>query len=78
VWLHYFTHGGDYWITERDMASEQLQAFGLADIGYGPELGYISIVELLENGAELDLHYSPGVVTVGEIREHQSVLAGRA
>jgi hypothetical protein len=27
--------------------------------GYEPELGYISIEELLENGAELDLHWTP-------------------
>ena len=29
------------------------------------ELGYISIPELLANGAELDLHYRPK--TIGEI-----------
>ena len=31
----------------------------------GAELGYISIPELLENGAELDLYFKP--VTIGEI-----------
>ena len=41
---------------------EQLQAFGLADLGYGPEYGYISIEELLENGVELDFHYRPRTV----------------
>ena len=41
------------------MEAEQHQAFGLADLGMGAELGYISIVELLENGAELDLHFVP-------------------
>ena len=57
--LHYFTAGCDWYITERDITEEQHQAFGLADLGYGPELGYISIAELLENGAELDLHFEP-------------------
>ncbi len=59
IYLHYFTGGCDWHITEKDMNAPQLQAFGLADLGYGPELGYISIVELLENGAELDLYYRP-------------------
>ena len=39
--------------------SEMLQAFGYADIGYGPEAGYISIEELLENDVELDLYWTP-------------------
>lgn len=59
VWLHYFTPGGDWYITERDALDEQLQAFGMADLGCGGELGYISIVELLACGAELDLHWQP-------------------
>ena len=59
VQLHYFTAGADWYITERDCEDEQLQAFGKADIfGDGGELGYISIVELLEVGAELDLHWT--------------------
>ena len=57
--LHYFTGGCDWYITERDQETEQLQAFGLANLGYGGELGYISIVEILECGAELDLHWTP-------------------
>lgn len=59
VQLHYYTQGCDWDITERDMEAEQLQAFGAADLGYGAELGYISIVEILECGAELDLHWTP-------------------
>lgn len=60
VHLHYFTQGCDWYITERDREVEQLQAFGMADLGMGyRELGYISIVELLECGAELDLHWQP-------------------
>lgn len=58
VYLHYFINGCDWYITERDCETEQLQAFGKADLGYGAELGYISIVELLECGAELDLHWT--------------------
>ncbi len=59
VYLHYFTSGADWYLTERDCESEQLQAFGLADLGYGTELGYISLVELLECNAELDLYWTP-------------------
>lgn len=57
--LHYFTGGCDWYITERDTSDEQHQAFGLANLGYGAELGYISITELIEAGAELDLYYTP-------------------
>jgi hypothetical protein len=60
VYLHYFTSGCDWWIREKDMEAEQLQAFGWASLnGDYPELGYISIVELLSVGAELDLHFEP-------------------
>lgn len=59
AYLHYFTGGCDWYITEKDMEAEQHQAFGLANLGYGGETGYISIVELLENGAELDLYFTP-------------------
>lgn len=57
--LHYFKGACDWWITERDSSEEQIQSFGRADLGYGPELGYISIKELIENGVELDLHWTP-------------------
>ena len=59
VHLHYFRGDMDWYITERDMEDEQLQAFGLADLGMGfPELGYISIEELKANNIELDLHWT--------------------
>lgn len=58
AFLHYFTPAGDFYITERDQEEEQLQAFGLACI-YEDELGYISIKELIEAGAELDLYWTP-------------------
>lgn len=60
--VHYFTGGCDWWIVEKDSDPDdegQIQAFGVANLGHGPELGYISILELLENGAELDYHFTP-------------------
>jgi hypothetical protein len=60
--LHYFTSGCDWWIVEKDADPDhagQIQAFGIADLGMGPEAGYISIPDLLENGAELDLYFTP-------------------
>jgi hypothetical protein len=59
VYLHYFHGSADFHITERDSTEEQHQAFGRANIGYGAELGYISIQELIENQVELDLHWTP-------------------
>ena len=55
--LHYFVGGCNFFITEKDCEEEQNQAFGLADLGYGGELGYISIEEIISCGAELDLHW---------------------
>jgi hypothetical protein len=66
AYLHYFKGGMDWHITERDMDDEQLQAFGLANLGYGGEMGYISIVELIKNNVELDLYWTPK--TIGAIR----------
>ena len=65
AYLHYFIAGADWHITERDCDDDntgQHQAFGLADLGYGPELGYISIVELIRSRAEIDLHWTPRTV----------------
>lgn len=63
VMLHYFVGGCDWWITELDSDPDgtgQHQAFGYADLGHGPELGYISIVELVATRTvELDLHWVP-------------------
>lgn len=63
AYLHYFGGAMDFYITEKDAGSEdepgQHQAFGLANHGHGAELGYISIVELIANGIELDLHFTP-------------------
>ena len=59
AYLHYFIGGIDAYITERDTSRDQHQAFGTINLGYGFELGYISIQELIDNGAELDLHFDP-------------------
>jgi hypothetical protein len=65
VYLHYFKGSADWYITERDMEDEQLQAFGLADLfGDGGELGYVSIDELIASGVELDLHWVPKTLQV--------------
>lgn len=59
AYLHYFHGDMDWYITERDMEDRQYQAFGLVDLGYGSELGYVSIEELKANNIELDLHWEP-------------------
>lgn len=70
AYLHYFKNDCDWYITERDMEQEQLQAFGLACLnGDYPEIGYISIVELLSVGAELDLYWTPKMI--GEILKEE-------
>ena len=66
--LHFFLGGADWWIVEKDSDPDnegQLQAFGIADLGMGAELGYISIPEILACGAELDFYHTPK--TVAEI-----------
>lgn len=60
--LHYFVGGCDWYITERDSDPDglgQVQAFGLANLGFGGEMGYISIPEIIANGGELDFHFTP-------------------
>jgi len=60
VFLHYFRGDMDFFITERDCEEgPQYQAFGLADLGHGGELGYISIADLIARGVELDLYFEP-------------------
>jgi len=66
--LHYFRGGADWYITEKDINTDgagQLQAFGLVNLGDGPEFGYISIPDILAAGAELDFHFTP--ITLAEI-----------
>ena len=67
--LHYFHRGSDWWIIEKDVCEDQLQAFGFVclhgDI-CNAEFGYISIEELIENDVELDFYFEP--VPIGQIR----------
>ena len=72
AYLHYFRGSGDWYITEKDMGDgsgdlTQYQAFGLADLGYGPEFGYIGIEELKQCNVEIDLHFTPK--PIGEIKQ---------
>ena len=57
--LHYFSGGQNWYITEKDMEGDgTIQAFGMADLGFGSEMGYIGIAELVQiNIIELDLHW---------------------
>ncbi len=68
VTLHYFLGGSDWYIIEKDSEPEQLQAFGFACLNgdKNAELGYISIVDIIKHGGELDLYYTPE--TLGEVR----------
>ena len=67
VHLHYFYGGGDWWITEKDVDGGVDQAFGMVDLGHGPELGYISIAELVRlKVMDLDLHWTPK--TLAEVK----------
>ncbi len=68
VYLHYFSAGCDWYITEKGVEGNgTVQAFGLADLGYGAEFGYISIQKLTQiSGIELDLYWKP--VTLDAIK----------
>jgi len=76
--LHYFGRGGDAWIIERDVGDgteprglgAQHQAFGCVDLGYGPELGYVSLPELFEAGFELDLYWT--AIPYSRVRQRAS------
>jgi hypothetical protein len=75
--LHYFRGSCDAWIVELDKGAPddapedyQSQAWGMVDLGYGPEVGYVSIPELLAAGMELDLYYKPQ--TLADIRRSRA------
>lgn len=78
VHLHYFHGNTDVWITERDIGDgrcpkglgPQHQAFGCVDLGYGPELGYVSLPELFEAGFELDLYWT--AIPYSRVRQRAS------
>lgn len=66
--LHYFKGNSHAYITELDVSGPpHTQAFGVISLnGYYPELGYINIQELIENGFELDLYYTNE--SVGDVK----------
>lgn len=71
VHLHYFMGDMDWHITEQDKeGGGTMQAFGLANLGYGAELGYISIDELCTiAGMQLDLHWTPVTLQAVKAKE---------
>lgn len=67
AYLHYFTANADFYITEKDIEDGITQAFGLvAFVCDYPEMGYISIEEVIRAGAEVDLYFESK--TLGEVR----------
>ena len=67
AYLHYFTANSDFYITEKEVSKGIARAFGLASLSsYDYELGYFSIAELVQSGAEIDLHFTPK--KLGEIK----------
>jgi hypothetical protein len=63
--LHFFTGSWDWYITERDVETRQLQAFGFVKSELCPdgEWGYINLEEITRAGAELDLYFTPAPVS---------------
>lgn len=57
-----FPYDGNHPDDEGNPKGDQRQAFGHADLGYGGEFGYISLVELFEVAPllNLDMHFTPG------------------
>ncbi|HEY7824405.1 MAG TPA: hypothetical protein VIG24_16300 [Acidimicrobiia bacterium] len=66
VYLHYFIAGCDWWIIEKDVEDGVSQAFGYACMNDPEmsELGYISITEITDLGAEMDLYWEPKLLSV--------------
>ena len=78
VHLHYFHHGSDWYITEKDMDGGVDQAFGFAILNgdtQNAELGYISIAELVESGVELDLHFEACTLEAVKARMDRGLIA---
>ena len=71
VYLHYFYGGSDWYIVEKDMEEEQLQAFGYAILNGDMEMAewsYISIEELKStNKIELDFYFEP--IRFGDLKK---------
>lgn len=71
--MHYFYQGCHWYITELDMDGGVQQAFGYAILNgddENAEMGYISIEELVREGVELDLYFTP--CTIAEIKEKRA------
>jgi hypothetical protein len=66
VFLHYFSNQFDFYLTERDINSDQSRCFGLISGPNGIEYGYICLPEILANNVELDYYFHPR--TVAELR----------
>lgn len=71
VQLHYFFRGSDWYIVEKDMEKEQLQAYGYTILNGDTQLaewGYISIEEIKQaERIELDFYFTP--IKFGELRK---------
>ena len=69
VVLHYFNASSDWWLTEKDAEGDgRCQCFGFARLNgdsQNAELGFCDVRELVENGVELDLHWTP--VRIGDV-----------
>ena len=71
AYLHYFSSSSDWYILEKDVEEEQLQAFGFTILNgdmENAELGYINIEELKQY-VELDFYFDPKPLSeiIGEI-----------
>lgn len=76
VHLHYFLGGSDWYITEKDVEGGVEQAYGYACLNGLEDMaesGFISIAEITQYGAELDLHWTPR-----SLAEVKALLARRA
>lgn len=78
AYMHYFIGGVDCWVIEKDVSG--LPAPGHYDQSFGlqcltgnienAELGYVSLIELAEAGAELDLYWEPK--TLKQIKQERA------
>ena len=76
AYLHYFKNSTDVYIVEKDMESEQRQAFGYSILNgdtQNAELGYIDIDEI-KDVLELDLYWTP--TKIGAIKSNGKAADG--
>lgn len=70
VYLHYFCHGSHWFIIEKDIARSVKQMFGYAFLNGDVEMAKsrcISIEEITQDGAQLDLYFVP--CSLGLVKE---------